>query len=307
MIAWLLFKKIVSLFLIMGAGFALVKLKVLKSEDSRVLSRLTLYLIVPVVIINGFMIDYTDELLSGLLISALAALAILIMNAVLGRLLRNPLKLDPVEECSVVYSNAGNLIIPIVTSVLGSNWVIFTYPFICLQPLFVFSHGYKVLCRGQKVRIKDILTNVNIISIFIGACLFALKVKPPAIIGEAMDSVSATLGPIAMLITGMLLGGMDLKKMVLNKRIYLIAALRLLIFPVLPLLILKFSGVQALHADGEKIFMITLLAAAAPTASMTTQMAQIYDQDAEHASAINVMTTLLCVLTMPIFVMLYQL
>ena len=45
----------------------------------------------------------------------------------------------------------------------------------------------------------------------------------------------------------------------------------------------------------------------APTASMITQMSQVYGQDADYASAINVVTTLMCVFTMPVIVALCQL
>ncbi len=52
---------------------------------------------------------------------------------------------------------------------------------------------------------------------------------------------------------------------------------------------------------------MTLLAAAAPSASTINQMAQIYNHDAGYASAINVTTILLCIVTMPTMVALYQL
>jgi len=52
--------------------------------------------------------------------------------------------------------------------------------------------------------------------------------------------------------------------------------------------------------------LVTLLAAITPTASTIPQMAQLYDQDAAYASAINVMTTVVCVVTMPLMVMLYM-
>lgn len=43
------------------------------------------------------------------------------------------LKLDGVEETSLIYSNAGNLIIPIVTAILGKEWVIYTSAFLSVQ------------------------------------------------------------------------------------------------------------------------------------------------------------------------------
>ena len=59
--------------------------------------------------------------------------------------------------------------------------------------------------------------------------------------------------------------------------------------------------------DGRLVFLISFLPACAPTAATVTQLAQIYGQDSVYASAINILTTLLCILTMPFFVWLYEL
>jgi hypothetical protein len=53
--------------------------------------------------------------------------------------------------------------------------------------------------------------------------------------------------------------------------------------------------------------MISLLATMTPSASTITQMAQVYGKDADYASAINVASTLLCIITMPLIIALYQL
>ena len=48
-IALLLMQQIAVLFLIMGLGFLIVKLGIVKTEDSRVLSMVTIYLVLPCV------------------------------------------------------------------------------------------------------------------------------------------------------------------------------------------------------------------------------------------------------------------
>ena len=65
-------------------------------------------------------------------------------------------------------------------------------------------------------------------------------------------------------------------------------------------------GMMSSVPDSRSILLVTLLAAITPTASTIPQMAQLYDQDAAYASAINVMTTVVCVVTMPLMVMLYM-
>ena len=65
-ISFLLFKQIAQFFIMIIMGYTLVKLKIVKSEDSKVLSMVCLYLIMPCVIINSFLIDFTQEKLKGL-------------------------------------------------------------------------------------------------------------------------------------------------------------------------------------------------------------------------------------------------
>ena len=91
------------------------------------------------------------------------------------------------------------------------------------------------------------------------------------------------------------------------RSIWKVAFLRLIALPLVVLCIFKYSGLAALVPDGQSILMISLLAASAPAASNVTQMAQVYGHEGDYASAINVITTLLCIGTMPLMVFLYQL
>ena len=66
MISFLLLKQIAQLFLCMLLGFCLVRAKLLKPADSRVLSVVVLYVVMPCVIVASFQIDCTAEMLSKL-------------------------------------------------------------------------------------------------------------------------------------------------------------------------------------------------------------------------------------------------
>ena len=78
---------------------------------------------------------------------------------------------------------------------------------------------------------------------------------------------------------------------------------------VTPLLILLFFEVSALDFNGKgwkkSILLISLMAVITPSATTIVQLAQLYDQDPVYASTINVMTTLVSIITMPLMVMLY--
>ena len=118
----LLFEQIVQLFLCVILGWFLVRLRLLKPTDSRVLSVVCLYLIIPASSSRRSKIERTPELLQGLALSLGTAIGIHVLFFVAAALLHRPLHLTPVEQASIIYTNAGNLIIPLVTAVLGPEW-----------------------------------------------------------------------------------------------------------------------------------------------------------------------------------------
>lgn len=307
MISLLLVKQIAQLFLVMLMGFILVRTHLLKPEESKSLSIVVLYLIMPCVIINAFQVKYTESIRNGLILAFAAAVLIHIALLILVKVLEKIFHLDAVEKSSIMYSNSGNLIIPIVTSVLGYEWVIYSSAFLSVQLVLMWTHGRMVLCEERKIDFKKILLNINMISIFFGILIFATRIQLPNILTETMKSVSVTIGPISMIVTGMLIGKMTLKQVFAYKRIYLITFLKMIVCPAVIILLLKFRGMTTLLPNGKMILMISLLATITPSASTITQMAQIYGKNAEYASVINVVTTIICIATMPIMIWLYQL
>lgn len=305
-ISILLMQQIVQLFLMIFMGYLIVKTGLVRDDDSKVLSKIILYLIVPCVIINAFQVDYTTDTVKGLLIafaaSVMTQVILLVVISVAGKLLH----LNEVEVASVYYSNSGNLIVPIVTFILGQEWVLYGCVFMSVQLVFLWTHCKKIISREASYDWKKIILNINMISIFIGVVLFFTKIRLPEIIGNTLDSVGTMIGPASMIVTGMLFAGMNLKQIFANKRVYFITFLRLIAVPLIALVLIKLSNLASFSADGNKIMLIVFLAIITPSASTVTQMCQVYGNDSRYASAINVMTTLLSIITMPVMVMLFQ-
>ena len=304
-ISFLLLKKIIELFLMIAVGYIMVKMKILKKEDSKVLSKLSLYVIMPCIFINAFQVPYTSNILIGLGIGALVAILIHIIFYLLIILLRKGLKMTEVEVASIMYSNAGNLIIPIVMSILGPEWVIFSLSYLTVQLILLWTHC-KILMSGRKtIQLRDILGNINMIALAIGLILFLLRFQLPVILQNTMGNIASMIAPMSMIIAGMLIAEMPFLDMFRKPRIYLIASMRLILFPLIILLLVVMSGIIHKLPDGETILLITLLATMTPAASTIIQMAQIYDLDGHYASNINIVTTLLSIITMPLLVGIY--
>ena len=305
-ISILLMQQIVQLFLMIFMGYLIVKTGLVRDDDSKVLSKIILYLIVPCVIINAFQVDYTTDTVKGLLIafaaSVMTQVILLVVISAAGKLLH----LNEVEVASVYYSNSGNLIVPIVTFILGQEWVLYGCVFMSVQLVFLWTHCKKIISREASYDWKKIILNINMLSIFIGVILFFTKIRLPEIIGNTLASVGTMIGPASMIVTGMLFAGMNLKQIFANKRVYFITFLRLIAVPLIALVLIKFSNLASFSADGNNIMLIVFLAIITPSASTVTQMCQVYGNESRYASAINVMTTLLSIITMPVMVMLFQ-
>lgn len=306
MISILLVRKIVQLFFILILGFLVVRLGLLESKDSFVLSKLCLYLIMPFSVFQAFQVEYQPAIFHGLMLAFGVALFIHILLILLGMLCKRLFHMDVVERASVIYSNCGNLIIPVVSSIMGPEWVIYTSGYLTAQAIFAWTHCISIFSGEKKLNWKKIIGNMNILAIIFGGILFFLNLRLPVILGEAVESVSSMIGPVSMLITGMLFASADLKQVLRQKRTYLVVFLRMIVSPAVVLVLLAATGVRDWIPGGREVLLVTYLAAMAPTGSFITQFAQIHHKNAEYASAINILTTLTCIVTMPVFVALYE-
>ncbi|MBR2884728.1 MAG: AEC family transporter [Clostridia bacterium] len=149
MISLLLLYKIFQLFIFMLLGFILVKTGVVDSDDSKALSKISLYLLMPSVIINSFDVSVTNEVVQGLIVSFASAIAIHIIFFAIDVGYKRLLCGTNVERASIMYPNAGNLIIPIVSFLLGEEWLIYTCAFISVQ---MFFYGHMEYCFFQMIK-----------------------------------------------------------------------------------------------------------------------------------------------------------
>ncbi|MBR2452464.1 MAG: AEC family transporter [Clostridia bacterium] len=305
MIAQLLLYKILQLFLIMILGFVFVKAKLVKSGDSAVLSRLSLYLFMPSVIINAFNVEVTSDIMKGLMIAFLLAVLIHIVLLLVDLVLKKYFKATKVERASIVYSNSGNLIVPIVTYVLGEEWLIYSSAFLIVQLVFFWTHGVK-LFSDQKVGLKKILLNINVIAVVVGFVMLFSGIRLPNFVSEITSSLGAMVAPVGMIIAGMLAASVDFGKMLKNKRLYFVLLGRLIVCPVIVMFlmrgILPFIGIANIHT----IMLISYFASITPTAATVMQFSQIHGKDFDYATAINVITTIGCIISMPLLIMIFN-
>lgn len=333
-----LVSKILSLLVLLGAGVVLVRTKLLKKEDSVTLSKISVFLLSPCVIVSSFSMQVDGQAGQNLLLCFFYAILANFLFLFLGTFLKRPLHLSPVEEMSLEYTNCGNFVLPIVAGVLGEEYLLYVSAYITVYNLLVWTHGihlfqerdknspeacsnkdyFKEVCSKEDYckaghskeeysngehkanALFKILFNPNILAILFGVFLFFTKISLPAPLSLAISDLGKMIGPISMLITGIVLGTMSFKKILSYRRIYMITAFRLLLFPSIYLLLISILSRIEGFLDNPVLFLVTFLSAMAPSAANVSQFAILYGKEEEYASCINIFTTLCTILSMPI-------
>ena len=290
--ALILFNRLLSLFAIVLIGFITVRTKVMKAEETRSLSMLSLYITGPFAVMNA------------VLFAVFSSAVIILLTKVLAK----PLKLSVIERASVIYPNAAVLAIPLVSSMLGPEWVIYTCAYNLVQTSLHWTHLRSIISGDKHVEARKIFLNPNVIALYVGVVIFFTGFRFPGSVDSAVDMIAAMVGPVGMLNIGMMIGAMPMKRLTSYKRAWLVVFMRLIAMPLLMALIAKL-GFASLVADGETVLMISLIAIAGPCGLTVLQMAQIYNDrlTAEYASAINVISMLCCAFTMPLIIAVYYL
>lgn len=306
-IAVSLIQQIAIMFIMIAFGFFAAKCKVITVEGSRGLSVMALYVIIPCVLVNAFQVPFTRETFQGLMLAFAASLGVNLFYIFVTKILNRIYPMSVVERASLIYPNAGNLIVPMVGAILGEDMILYCSAFMIVQNLFVWTHGKLLISGEDKPTVKNVICNSTVLSILLGIFLAVTKIQLPGLLESAVSSVGKALAPVCMFVTGVTVGSIPLKKALTQKRVYLICLLRLVVYPFLVILLIRFSNMHHYMDLAPQILLIVFLAAAAPAASNIVQFAQYYRKDEYTAGLINVVSTLLCIITMPALLFIFQL
>ncbi len=301
-----LIEQIIYLVLMAMGGFFLGKAKLITSEECRALSVLSVYLLTPCMLLRSFLMDWTTQKRSGILLALAAAAAVYALFFLLTFLLRKLMPLSEIDAASLIYTNAGNILIPLVAGTLGVEYVFYASGYMVVQNLLMWTYGVRAIGKQRSPQFRRILTNPALLAIGIGFLYMMLPIPLPPVLREAVDGIGACLAPISMILIGILFAGIDKNSGKHMAGIARITALRLLGYPAVALVFLSVFSRFLNHPDSKNILFVILLASCAPSAAQVPQVAQMFDNEADRASCINVTTTLMCVVTFPIFTLLAQ-
>ena len=264
---WLVFKDLLAKFCMMLVGFVLVRLRICPHTDSKTLSRLCLYVAGPCALFGAFQMPFSRAMLTRFGAAAALSAAVMLLFILLAKVAGKCTPLDAVSRASLIYSNNGSFLVSLISALMGNEAVFYLSAFIAMHNVLFWTHGYAMLTHQPKVRLRNML-NPNVVAIFIGFVFFG------------------------------------------KCTVWLVSLGRLVLFPLAALGVLLLIGAPRWGAELEMLVNVVILAASCPVANHVLQVALLYTNEGtpelDIAASVNTLSTCLCIVTIPIMVILYQ-
>ena len=296
------FIQMAVLFTIMAVGYAAKKIGIMDADFDKKFSSLVLNTSLPALILASVLdaeeLPSNAEILQTLLYSFLALILLIVAAMLLCALLRVPVGHRGVYRFMLAFANTGFLGYPVITSIFGSEMLIYACIYNLPFNFFVFSVGVWFIASdnefGVKVKmsLKDFLSPCIVCSI-ITIVLALLGVHDVPVLGDALDTLGSLTTPAALLIVGSSLANLPARELLGTPRLWVMALCRLLLMPAIT------WGVFHFFASGDLLSMLVLLAGM-PIATNGTMLCYRYGGDAKTMSQGTFITTVLSLFTIPL-------
>ncbi len=306
---WIMLKNVILFVALAVPGYLLVKCKVLKGEQSGVLSKVLMYLGVPFMVLAGTLkVQLNGTTIKTVLLVAGSSIAFLALSFLITAPItrKEEGKKRGMMRFCAMFSNNGFLGIPLAQAVFGAGTTAFMTVIVInvLTNIAMFTIGV-YLISGDKntISIKKALLNPVLIAFLLGIVLNLVdigKLLPEAV--TYSNHFSGIVTPISMTILGMKMGEIKFLGLFTSWKTYYVSLWKLIVFPVVISAILL--GVYAIFPTGlitGGVILGTFVAFATPTAGLSSTFADAYEGDSEGAVAYTLGSTVFSVATISVF------
>lgn len=296
------------LFTFIVIGYILSKMKLISDGAAGILSKLENYVFIPALVLGTFISNFTTEKLSTswkLIVGCLVLeIVVIAVSMVAVRLVAKGKYIQDIYLYGLCFSNfsfMGNAVVSTLFPNIFLEYIVFT---LVLWTLIYVWGAPSLLIGGSEVKgIKDRLKsflNPMFVCMIIGMVIGILKIPMPAFVDSAITATSNCMSPIAMLLTGMTIAKIDIKKVLKIKSIYVVSFLRLIVYPLL------FIGFTKLVPLSEAFVICAVASLAMPLGLNTIVIPAAYGKDTTMASGMALISHILAVITIPVIFLIFD-
>lgn len=286
-------------------SFILQKRNMLPDKSEKGFSAVLLYVGQPLMVLASFQDTlYRSGMIKNMLLALLFSVVGQIILYFLSLLLfikKPDCDKTRVLKYATTFSNCGFLGLPLLYAIYGngaSEMIIYLSIYVAVFNLLSWTLGSYILTKEKKyIKWKNAIFNPPTIALAVALPLFFCGISIGKYSPECMRFIEyfdEMVAPLAMIVLGIRLAKADLKKVFTDLDAYIVSAYKLILAPILMLLIMLPFG-------AEKVVTIPIFfAMAMPCASSSIVFAEKHDVSPETAATCVMVSTILCVATLPI-------
>ena len=294
------FQEMLTLYGMAILGYIARKNGILNENANAVLTQLILYISLPALILFSFDISFSFTFVKEFLWLITMSIYGLAMSSLLAIWMRRrsklPEKQSSVYEGLIIFGNQGFIGYAVIFIVFGNEGIIYLTMFNLSYLLLIWSYGIYLFTKNSDVmKWKNIFLNPGILSTITGLVIFLLPIGWPDMISNGLEMVGKMTVPLSMIVIGSFVAN--------EKYVYLFSMLKIgslwkvaiakLLF--IPLLLIPFAVLSV----PTSLLLIAVIVSGMPSAPTISLYAQKYDADASFASLGVLLTTSLCIITIP--------
>jgi len=291
----------------MAVGFYLNKKNILDQETSKKMSAMVVNFTAPLLIISSASQVAGDNqsvillmLFSGLFLYFLFP----VISLAAAKLVHAPSDCRGVYQCMVMLANTAFMGYPVVQALYGESAIFYTT---------IFNFGYNILFYTYGSFLMDTdagqasifeprrLLSAGFLAVMVALIIPFSGITLPDMILQPCSFIGNITTPMSMLIVGSNMANYPLRDIFSEKRIYVMAFIRLLVMPVLT------AAYMSLLTDDPLLICMTAMTIGMPVGSMVAMASSKYEKQGRIGSISVVMTTICSMSTIPILAVIFKL
>ena len=242
-------------------------------------------------------------LIGGILIPVISMGTTYLLSIPVSNALKVPRSHKGIFRSVFFCSNTIFVGLPINLALFGQQSVPYVLLYYIVNTSLFWTIGnYEISCDGDLTNDRRLFSASTLKRIFspallgfmVGIALILLKLKPPEFAMNTMNYLGFPTTPFALIFIGLVLSSVSFRKLKFDKEMLVLMLARFVVSPALVMLLLHFIPVPALMA---KVFVIQ---SAMPAMTNTSIVAKGYGADYQYASVATVVTTLACIIAIPV-------
>jgi predicted permease len=262
--------------------------------DIKTISTIAIYILTPCLVFRTFYRAELDiQYVMMVLFAALLLFCLILINKIYARIRNYPVSVESGLILGTAFMNSGNYGAPIILFAYGEAGFAYSVSFLVLQAIIMNFFGVYYAARGAYGIGKAMETVFKMPATY--AVILALifqrtNVEVPANLFSAIDLIAEATIPIVMIVLGMQLAEIQMRKFQWGKVWYGVIV-RIVVSPLIAFALIQFIPMEPLL---QKVLIVS---AAMPSAATTTMYAVQFDAEPDLVSSITLVTTLVSIFT----------